>query len=133
MVYPYNGMQHSNKKELLIHAIPLMNLEIIMLYESSLTKVMYKKKSYVQYDFIYIKFWKMKTRIQWQKLVSGCLTESSWGGTGGRDYKGKETYRWWLYSLSWLQLWFPWYTCMSKPIKLYTLNVYLKYVQLTVW
>ena len=64
MVYPYNGMQHSNKKELLIHAIPLMNLEIIMLYESSLTKVMYKKKSYVQYDFIYIKFWKMKTRTQ---------------------------------------------------------------------
>ena len=30
VVYPYNGMQHGNKKELLIHAIPLMNLEIIM-------------------------------------------------------------------------------------------------------
>ena len=50
VVYPYNGMQHSNKKELLIHAIPLMNLEIIMLYESSLTKVMYKKK--VMYSLI---------------------------------------------------------------------------------
>ena len=42
-----NGMQHSNKNELLIHAIPLMNLEIIMLNERSLTKVMYSMISFI--------------------------------------------------------------------------------------
>lgn len=72
---------------------------------------------------IYMKFWKMKTNLWWQKTISGHLGMGGEGEKEGWIAKDLSKLLGWWYVHYWMWWWFHSWQHVSKLIKVFILNM----------